>query len=41
LTGNHRKPREANLQDATETAVAWAMLWLIPVCAFLYAFLRL
>ena len=41
LTSDHRKPRAASLHDTTDTAFAMAVLWVIPVCAFVYAFLRL
>jgi hypothetical protein len=37
----HRKTREAALQDGTDTAVAMVFLWAIPVMAFLLALTRL
>ena len=36
-----RKSRVASLHDATDTAIAMAMLWAIPVFAFLYVLTRL
>jgi hypothetical protein len=37
----HRKSRVTTLNDATDTAIAMAMLWAIPVLAFLYVLTRL
>jgi hypothetical protein len=36
-----RKSPTSTLHDATDTAIAMAMLWAIPVFAFLYALTRL
>jgi hypothetical protein len=36
-----RKSRATTLHDATDTAIAMAMLWAIPVFAFVYALTRL
>jgi hypothetical protein len=37
----HRRSRATTLRDTTDTAIAMAVLWAIPVFAFLYAFIRL
>jgi hypothetical protein len=34
---HQRKPSAASLQDTTDTAFAMALLWVIPVTAFLLA----
>jgi hypothetical protein len=36
-----RKSRATTWHDATDTAIAMAMLWAIPVFAFVFAFTRL
>jgi hypothetical protein len=36
-----RKSRGTALQDATDTAIAMAILWAIPVFAFVFALTRL
>ena len=36
-----RKSRVTTLNDTADTAVAMALLWAIPVCAFLLALTRL
>jgi hypothetical protein len=40
-TSQHRKSRATTLNDATDTAFAMAMLWAIPVIAFVLALTRL
>ena len=37
----HRKSRVTTLNDTTDTVVAMAMLWVIPVSALLLTFVRL
>jgi hypothetical protein len=37
----HRRSRATTLRDTTDTAIAMAMLWAIPVLTFLYVFMRL
>jgi hypothetical protein len=38
---HQRKSRAATLQDTTDTAFAMALLWFIPVMAFVLALTRL
>ncbi len=37
----HRKSRVASLNDTSDTAFAMALLWVMPVTAFLLALTRL
>lgn len=37
----HRKSRAATLNDTTDTAIAMALLWAIPVFAFVFTLTRL
>lgn len=37
----HRRTRVAQLNDTTDTVVAMALLWVIPVFAFVYTLTRL
>ena len=37
----HQKSRAAALQDSTDTAFAMALLWIIPLVAFVLALTRM
>ena len=37
----HRKSRATTAQSTTDTAFAMAMLWVIPVFAFVFTLMRL
>ena len=39
--GEHRKTRTAAPDDRTDTVVALAMLWVIPVFTFVYLLTRI
>jgi hypothetical protein len=39
-TSQQTKPRATTLHDTTDTAIAMAVLWAIPVLAFLFVLTR-